>query len=109
MAETDYKRDWIGHNSPYIGSREVPQTRRDAAYAAHLEASEFVVAKIRESGELPWWEDPERTAGVARKIDLPADTPAETVRRALFDRRYPSGPTTLGTPNTAARRVLVDS
>lgn len=91
MSDWNNPVDWLGRTSPFIGSSQtVTAERRDEAYRAYVETTEVIVAKLRESGELPWWEDPERIAGTASKLGLPVDTPAETVRRALFDRRYPS-------------------
>lgn len=81
--------DWLGRLSPFIGSRAIPQERRDAAYAAYLKSTKVVASQLAEAGDGPWWTSPERTAGVARKLGLAADTPVDDVRKALFLKRYP--------------------
>ena len=53
-------------------------------FRAYLERTVPYAAAIREAGDLPWWEDPERSARVAAHVGLPADAPAEDLRRALF-------------------------
>lgn len=52
----------------------------------YLELSENYATAIREAGDLPWWECPERSAAMADRLGLPSDTPALDLRKALFER-----------------------
>jgi hypothetical protein len=56
------------------------------SFTEHLERTERYMQTIRDAGDLPWFEDPERCAKVAAKVGLPADTPPLELRRALFAR-----------------------
>jgi hypothetical protein len=41
---------------------------------------------VRDAGDAPWFEDPERRAKVAAQLGLTADIPALEVRKALFEK-----------------------
>lgn len=43
---------------------------------------------VREAGDLPWFEDPEKRAPALSVLGLPEDTPPIELRRALWERRY---------------------
>lgn len=61
--------------------------RYDAlTFEQSLERTEQYMTKIRDAGDLPWFEDPDRRAKVAARLGLPDDTTALEVRRALFER-----------------------
>lgn len=51
-------------------------------------SSENYVAAIREAGDLPWFEDPERRSRAAAQLGLPEDTDPMELRRALWARRH---------------------
>lgn len=62
--------------------------RREEAFQHHLDKSENYVAAIREAGDVPWWENPEKLAKLENKIPgISAMTPDER-RRALFMRHH---------------------
>lgn len=63
---------------------------REAAFQEYLKHSAPYDAAIREAGDLPWHEDPERLARVAQQLGLPEDSEPLTVRRALFNRHHRS-------------------
>jgi hypothetical protein len=76
----DDPKNWIGRKRVALGSPTLTDDQREAEYAAYLETS----AKV----ENPWWLDAERTAGVARSLGLAEETPPESVRRSLWDRKF---------------------
>jgi hypothetical protein len=52
----------------------------------YLAQSEAYFSVVREAGDLPWFEDPERSATMASRLGLATDTPALELRRALFEK-----------------------
>lgn len=51
-------------------------------------SSENYMAAIREDGDLPWFENPERRSRVAAQLGLPQDTDPTELRRVLWARRH---------------------
>jgi hypothetical protein len=72
---------------------EVEPARFDrprTSFEKYVEQAEPYFEAIRNSDDesAPWFEQPERLAAVAARLGLPVDSPAEVVRRSLFDRRH---------------------
>uniref|UniRef100_A0AB39U256 Tail assembly chaperone n=1 Tax=Mycolicibacterium phage Alyssa1 TaxID=3240801 RepID=A0AB39U256_9CAUD len=61
--------------------------RPDNTFEQYLERSEPYFAAVREAGDLPWFEDPEKRAAAAVKLGLSAETDPLELRRALWERR----------------------
>lgn len=61
-------------------------TKVTTTFEEYLDRSEAYFAVVREDGDLAWFDCPERSAKVAARLGLPADTPPIDVRRALFNR-----------------------
>ncbi|MCV7217149.1 hypothetical protein H7J51_17910 [Mycobacterium crocinum] len=61
--------------------------RPETSFEEYLERSEPYFAAVREAGNLPWFEDPEKLAATAAKLGLPADADPMKLRRALWERR----------------------
>ncbi|ORA07425.1 hypothetical protein BST14_27770 [Mycobacterium arosiense ATCC BAA-1401 = DSM 45069] len=62
------------------------EAERGDAFQRFLDSTEPYNAKIREEGDLPWFEDSERREKVAARLGLPTSTSPDEVRRALFMR-----------------------
>jgi hypothetical protein len=54
----------------------------------YIESTENYMQAIRDADDLPWFEDPERSAAMAEKLGLPTDTPALELRRTLWQRGH---------------------
>ena len=55
-------------------------------FEEYLEHSQQNFSVVREKGDEPWFENPERSAAMAARLGLPADTPALDLRKSLFER-----------------------
>jgi hypothetical protein len=58
----------------------------NSTFEEYLERTENYMQAIRDADDLPWFEDPERSAAMAAQLGLPADTAPLELRRALFER-----------------------
>lgn len=68
-------------NQPSAGTLD------DRRFQAYLERSEPYVAAIREAGDVPWWEDPERVARLETRVPGISEMTTTERRRALWDRK----------------------
>jgi hypothetical protein len=55
-------------------------------FDTYIERSTNYAQAIRDNGDLPWWECPERSAAMATRLGLPTDTPPLALRQALWKR-----------------------
>lgn len=75
----------------YFAMRACSPDEREAAYQVWHESKIPYFAAFAEhdyANAVPWFEDPQRCAAVATRLGLPAETPSDDVRRALWNRRY---------------------
>lgn len=63
-------------------------TERERKYQHHLATTVQYFAAIREAGDLPWFDSPERLAALESRCPGISQTPGEPARRRLFMTRY---------------------
>lgn len=64
---------------------------RVETFEQYVERTEVYFETIRAAGDLPWFEDAERSRTIAERLGLPVDTDPTELRRALWSRRSYQG------------------